>query len=82
MALRVFYYQWSHMRRNIDISAPTAKAGGGGAPDIEITPEMIDAGFSVLSFEYDPDESEPSRRAVIAEMYKAMRAVKLADASD
>jgi hypothetical protein len=50
--------------------ANTASKTGDG---VEITPEMIEAGFSVLSYHYYPDASDRDRRAVAREMYLAMR---------
>jgi hypothetical protein len=35
-------------------SAPAEESAGGGAPDIEITPEMIEAGVDILA-DYDPE---------------------------
>lgn len=45
--------------------------------EIEVTPAMIEAGFSVLSFSYGPDEPETVRREVVREMYKAVISAKL-----
>lgn len=55
-------------------TASTAKAGEAGAPEVEITPEMIDAGEEALlktlggavSVFYDP-------RDLAIEVYQAMR---------
>lgn len=33
---------------------------------------MIDAGYRVLIYGYDPDDSESQKRCVVMEMYKAM----------
>lgn len=48
----------------------------------EVSSRMIDAGFSVLSFEYDPDAPEADRRAVVQGMYLAMRMADRADSDD
>lgn len=44
--------------------------------DDEITDAMIDAGYRVLIYGYDPDDSESQRRLVVKEMYKAMTLAK------
>ncbi len=61
--------------------ADTTKRAGRPTPNlkIEITPEMIEAGFLVLSFRYDPDASEKDRRVVVRDIYKAMTEVKFED---
>ena len=40
--------------------------------EAEITDAMIDAGYHVLIYEYEPDDSESQKRRVVREMYKAM----------
>lgn len=62
----------------LDLDKAASKEAG--APE-EPTSRMIDAGFEVLIYRYDPDESEPSRREVVREMYKAMTLARSADAS-
>jgi hypothetical protein len=53
-------------------TASTASAGGAGAPEIEITPEMIEAGAAVLCrFE----TFTASEEYWAEEVYRAMRAV-------
>jgi hypothetical protein len=49
---------------------------------IEITPAMAEAGFSMLSFRYDPDASSRDRREVAREMYLAMIAAKPSNSDD
>ncbi len=46
-----------------------------------VTPEMVEAGFSLLSFRYDPAASEWVRRGVVRDMYRAMSAARLEDSA-
>lgn len=39
---------------------------------LSLTPEMIDAGFRVLAWRYDPDADDALCRQVVTEMYTAM----------
>jgi hypothetical protein len=52
---------------------------GTGAPEVEVTQAMIEAGFSVLSYRYDPDAPCKDRREVVRDMYLAMIEAKRAD---
>jgi hypothetical protein len=47
-----------------------------------ITLAMIEAGFSVLSFRYDPDACDRDRRAVVRDMYRAMILARPEDSAD
>lgn len=56
--------------------------GRQASAEVEITEEMIAAGIHELAYYYpdDPDHDQETRRAVMA-IYKAMTAVRPADAS-
>jgi hypothetical protein len=57
------------MAQNIDKTTPDAKAEGGGAPEIEITSEMVDAAMRRL-WQY-PVASEYVDRDMMTEILRA-----------
>jgi hypothetical protein len=47
-----------------------------------VSESAVDAGFSVLSFEYDPGAPARDRPAVVRDMYLAMRMAEFANNAD